>query len=85
MLLISHRGNLFGPDDLLENNPTKVAELVNRGFHVEVDVWSKDGKLYLQSGAGIVHDSVPKSEYEETKNKAQILFKAANITANVNK
>ena len=47
MLLISHRGNLFGPDDLLENNPTKVAELVNRGFHVEVDVWSKDGKLYL--------------------------------------
>jgi len=47
MILVSHRGNLFGPDDLLENNPTKIAELISRGFHVEVDVWSQDGKLYL--------------------------------------
>jgi anthranilate synthase component 1 len=43
----------------------------------------KDSKLYLQSGAGIVHDSIPKSEYEETESKAQILFKAANIAANI--
>jgi len=47
LILISHRGNLFEPDELTENDPTKIAELVNRGFHVEVDVWSVDGKLYL--------------------------------------
>ena len=29
-----------------------------------------DGKVYLQAGAGIVADSVPEKEYEETVNKA---------------
>ena len=43
----------------------------------------KEKILYLQSGAGIVHDSVPLSEYEETKNKAHIFFTAANIVANI--
>jgi anthranilate synthase component 1 len=33
-------------------------------------------KLYLQAGAGIVYDSVPEKEYEETLNKARALLKA---------
>jgi len=36
----------------------------------------KDGKAYVQSGAGIVYDSVPEREYEETMNKAMALFRA---------
>lgn len=36
----------------------------------------KDGRVYVQSGAGIVADSVPEKEYEETLNKAQAIFKA---------
>jgi anthranilate synthase component 1 len=36
----------------------------------------KDGKIYLQSGAGVVFDSDPKSEYQECLNKAQALMKA---------
>lgn len=36
----------------------------------------KDGTAYLQAGAGIVYDSVPEREYEETVNKAKALFKA---------
>ena len=32
---------------------------------------AKDRHYYVQAGAGIVHDSVPNSEYEETKSKAQ--------------
>ena len=36
-----------------------------------------DGKnIYLQAGAGIVKDSQPESEYQETMNKARALFKA---------
>ena len=31
---------------------------------------------YLQTGAGIVADSVPENEYEETLNKARSLLKA---------
>jgi anthranilate synthase component 1 len=29
----------------------------------------KEGTAYIQAGAGIVHDSNPESEYEETINK----------------
>lgn len=29
----------------------------------------KDGHVYLQAGGGIVYDSVPEDEYEETVNK----------------
>jgi len=35
-----------------------------------------DKKVYLQAGAGIVYDSVPEREYEETLNKARALFTA---------
>ena len=36
----------------------------------------KDGKAYIQAGAGIVADSDPGREYEETLNKAKALMKA---------
>ena len=36
----------------------------------------KDDKFYVQSGAGIVADSVPEKEYQETVNKAKALMKA---------
>jgi anthranilate synthase component 1 len=37
----------------------------------------KDGKMYVQAGAGIVADSDPKSEQQECVNKAKALFRAA--------
>jgi len=36
----------------------------------------KDGKIHIQAGAGVVADSVPASEYQETVSKASALFKA---------
>lgn len=39
----------------------------------------KDGALYMQAGAGIVHDSVPRSEWEETLNKSRAIFRAASL------
>ena len=36
----------------------------------------KGNKVYVQAGAGIVADSVPKKEYAETLNKAKALFRA---------
>lgn len=39
----------------------------------------KDGKLYVQAGAGIVADSDPESEYQETVNKARAIIHAAEI------
>jgi anthranilate synthase component 1 len=37
-------------------------------------------KAYVQVGAGIVADSVPASEYQETLNKARGLLKAIEVT-----
>ena len=37
----------------------------------------KDGQLHLQAGAGIVADSVPESEWQETMNKAGAMIRAA--------
>ena len=37
----------------------------------------KDGMMYVQAGGGVVADSVPESEYQESVNKAKALFAAA--------
>ena len=37
----------------------------------------KDGVMYVQAGGGVVADSVPESEYQETVNKAKALMAAA--------
>ncbi|HTU54472.1 MAG TPA: anthranilate synthase component I [Acetobacteraceae bacterium] len=37
----------------------------------------KDGTLYVQAGGGVVADSNPESEYEETRHKARALLRAA--------
>ncbi len=39
----------------------------------------KDGKVHIQAGAGVVADSVPAAEYQETINKASALFKAITL------
>src|SRR5215471_17872187 len=39
----------------------------------------KDGMLYAQVGAGIVHDSVPENEWRETLSKARALLRAAEM------
>jgi anthranilate synthase component 1 len=37
----------------------------------------KDDVLHIQAGAGIVYDSVPQSEWDETMNKGRAVFRAA--------
>jgi anthranilate synthase component 1 len=37
----------------------------------------KDGTLYVQAGGGIVADSDPEAEHQETRNKARALIRAA--------
>jgi len=56
------------------------------GFNGDMDVAIairtaviKDNKLYVQAGAGIVADSVPQSEWEETQNKAKAVIRAAEL------
>jgi anthranilate synthase component 1 len=44
----------------------------------------KDGTLYVQAGGGIVYDSDPESEFQETVNKAKALMNAAAVARNFN-
>ena len=39
----------------------------------------KDGRLHIQAGAGIVADSVPALEWEETMNKGRAMFRAVSL------
>ena len=56
------------------------------GFHGDMDLAIairtaivKDGKLHVQAGAGIVADSDPSSEWQETQNKARAVLRAAEL------
>jgi hypothetical protein len=50
MKIISHRGNLNGPDQFLENNPFHIQDLIKKNLDVEIDVW------YLSEGYFLGHD-----------------------------
>jgi anthranilate synthase component 1 len=39
----------------------------------------KEDKAHVQAGGGVVFDSVPENEYQETVNKATALFRAVEI------
>ncbi len=41
----------------------------------------KDGRVYVQAGAGIVADSDPESEFEETRSKARGMLKAVEMAS----
>ena len=56
------------------------------GFHGDMDLAIairtavvKDGKIHVQAGAGIVADSDPQSEWQETQSKARAMLRAAEI------
>ncbi|WP_018174922.1 MULTISPECIES: anthranilate synthase component I [unclassified Thioalkalivibrio] len=38
-----------------------------------------DGELHIQAGAGVVHDSVPENEWQETLNKGRAVVRAAEL------
>ena len=42
---------------------------------------AKDNNIYFQVGGGIVADSTPEAEYQETLDKAKALFGALGINA----
>jgi anthranilate synthase component 1 len=43
---------------------------------------AKNGRAYIQAGGGVVADSVPESEYQETVNKARAIVTALEIAHN---
>lgn len=47
MILISHRGNVDNIQPKRENTKEYILEAIDRGFYVEIDIWMKNGSLFL--------------------------------------
>ena len=47
MKIISHRGNLIGPNKEEENKMNYIDNSLSLGFDVEIDLWYVNGEFYL--------------------------------------
>jgi len=47
MLLISDKGNISGPNILLENTPDYIDFAIAQGYNVKIDLWYQDSKFFL--------------------------------------
>jgi hypothetical protein len=47
MRYISHRGNINGKIESVENHPNYIYDTIVNGYDVEIDVWYVDGNLWL--------------------------------------
>lgn len=77
MRLISHRGNIIGPNPNRENTPSYIDCAIGGSYDVEVDISYINDKFYLG------HDE-PNIEISETwmlKRKDNIWFHCKNISA----
>ena len=47
MLLISNKGNITGPNVLLENTPDYIDFAIQQGYNVKIDFWCHNNKFFL--------------------------------------
>ena len=47
MILISHRGNIDGPNPSKENTAEYIDSAIDSGYDVEIDFWCTDSGLFL--------------------------------------
>lgn len=75
MKIISHRGNLTGPDPSTENTLRQFEIAISKGFEVEIDVWKiVEGTVWIGHDHG---DSVmPKSFLEDNSSKIWVHAKS---------
>tara|TARA_R100001163_G_C5068380_1_gene208553 strand:+ start:11371 stop:11841 length:471 start_codon:yes stop_codon:yes gene_type:complete len=75
MILISHRGNTFGPEPKLENNPIYIDSAIEDNYHVEIDVWKIKDSWFLG------HDGPMYGVDESYLKKKNLLVHAKNLDA----
>jgi len=75
MIIISHRGNINGPDIENENNPRFIQLALENGYHCEIDVWLTPAGLFLG------HDTPTYSINENFLKNERLWCHAKNIDA----
>lgn len=79
MRIISHRGNLNGPNKSTENTFDSVLNALNESFDVEIDVWYLAGKFWL--GHDNPERSFPIEMLDMWSKKGEIYVHCKNIWA----
>ena len=69
MILIAHRGNIFGPIPERENNPEYIDEALHEGFFCEIDIRASSKSDYFFIGHDYGEYELPISWFEERKEK----------------
>ena len=86
MILISHRGNINGPNKDKENSLSYIQEAINLGYDVEIDLWVINGELFLghDSPQYIVNFEWIKNRYHclwiHCKNIESLSYLKSNVT-----
>lgn len=75
MILISHRGNVYGPEPRLENNPVYINSALEENYHVEIDVWKIKDSWFLG------HDHPDYRVDEDYLKHKRLLLHAKNLEA----
>ena len=78
-LVISHRGNLDGPNPKEENHPEYITFAIKSGYHAEIDVRYLNGKFYL--GHDNPNYEVHKSFFTSKENWSKLWVHCKNIDA----
>tara|TARA_B110000008_G_C16735623_1_gene470513 strand:- start:484 stop:684 length:201 start_codon:yes stop_codon:yes gene_type:complete len=47
MIIIAHRGNIYGPNKENENKPEYLIKAITNNLYVELDLWKIDNELFL--------------------------------------
>jgi len=63
MIFISHRGNIYGKQELEENKPEYILECINQGYECEIDLWFSEGHIFF--GHDLPQYKVPLSFVQE--------------------
>ena len=79
MRLISHRGNLSGPNSCVENHPDSIAKALRLGYDCEIDVWKIDNKFWLGHDEPLYEfDSI---DFFDAESKAKLWIHCKNFEA----
>ena len=75
MILISHRGNVYGPEPRLENSPVYINSALQENYFVEIDVWKIKDSWFLG------HDGPAYETTEKFLTQKNLLIHAKNLDA----
>lgn len=79
MILISHRGNIDGPNKTLENTPDYILKSLNSCDMCEVDVWITNSEIFLAHDYPSKENRIDRSFLDS--NKDRLIIHCKNVEA----